>query len=92
MSHDQESGFMLQIPPHVKLDSILAFLEQGHGYRWLRVSRAPVVMALGSAPKSGLPDLAIVNSTLYAADGSAVMCERFGMMLDLLERQSRGGR
>jgi hypothetical protein len=89
--HESEFGMFLPIPPGVKVDAITRFLEHGHGYSWLTVSRSPVIMILGRSSKRGLPDLVIVNRTLHSSELSQTIRERFGMMLEHLERQSKGG-
>ena len=91
MPNDSEFCMSLPIPPDVKVDAITRFLEHGHGYSWLTVSKSPVAMILGRSSRNDLPDLVIVNRTLHSGESSQTILDRFGMMLDHLDRQAKGG-
>ncbi|TFF83646.1 hypothetical protein EU524_02205 [Candidatus Thorarchaeota archaeon] len=91
MLSESEYGMSLPVPPNVKVEDIMMFLQRGHGYSWLVVAKTPVSMVLGRTSRTELPDLVILNEIVYSSKSSETLRERFGAMLDHLERQATGG-
>lgn len=89
--HEIGSPAILEIPPGVKIEFVIDFLQKGHGYFWSVVSRAPIPMILGHPPRSGLPEIVVINRTIYASPNDSVMSGRLDKMLQMLHRRETQG-
>jgi hypothetical protein len=85
--HESENPAILEIPPLVQIEKVMNFLQRGHGYFWSIVSRGPIPMLLGHPPRSGLPEIVVVNRTIYAHPNDPVMKGRLDKMLQVLDRK-----
>ena len=89
--HEMGTPSILEIPPSVKIEVVMDFLQRGHGYFWSIVSRAPIPMILGHPPRAGLPEIVVVNRTIYAHPNDSVMKGRLDKMLQMLDRKEERG-
>lgn len=89
--HEMTTPATLEIPPMVKIETVMHFLQHGHGYFWSIVSRNPIPMILGHPPRSSLPEIVVISRTIHAYPDDAVSVGRLQKMLQMLSRKEEQG-
>ena len=89
--HEMMKPASMEIPLIVKIETVMDFLQKGHGYFWSIVSRTPIPMILGHPPRSGLPEIVVVNRTIHAYPDDPVSIGRLEKMLEMLNRKELQG-
>lgn len=85
--HEQRTG--VEIPPGVKTSDIMRALEIGHGYKWIILTRHPILVAHGTPTIGNMPELLLTGSKpLVVSGGDEAYVERIRNVLQMLQRQS----
>ncbi|MGY5859237.1 MAG: hypothetical protein RTU63_07700 [Candidatus Thorarchaeota archaeon] len=86
-SHDQRSG--VEIPEGVKVDDIMKSLAIGHGYKWIVLTKKPLLIAHGAPTIGNMPEILLTGTKpIVIAGGDVVYVERIRNILEMLQRQS----
>ncbi|MFX1482635.1 MAG: hypothetical protein ACFFCP_05530 [Promethearchaeota archaeon] len=86
-SKDYRSG--MEIPYGVSPEDIMRTLEIGHGYRWLILTRQPLIVAHGTPTLGNMPEILITGSrTLVISGENPAYVERIRQVLVMLQRHS----